>query len=59
MCTDSKASAILLMHCPDKRGIIAVVSEFICKNNGNIIFLDQHVDEVTGAFFMQIGRAHV
>lgn len=54
MCTDSKASAILLMHCPDKRGIIAVVSEFICKNNGNIIFLDQHVDEVTGAFFMRI-----
>lgn len=42
------------MHCPDKRGIIAVVSEFICKNNGNIIFLDQHVDEVTGAFFMRI-----
>lgn len=54
MRTDSKASAILLMHCPDKRGIIAVVSEFICKNNGNIIFLDQHVDEVTGAFFMRI-----
>lgn len=54
MCTDSKASAILLMHCPDKRGIIAVVSEFICKNNGNIIFLDQHVDEVTDAFFMRI-----
>lgn len=54
MYTDSKASAILLMHCPDKRGIIAVVSEFICKNNGNIIFLDQHVDEVTGAFFMRI-----
>ena len=54
MCTDSKASAILLMHCPDNRGLIAVVSEFICKNNGNIIFLDQHVDEVTGAFFMRI-----
>ena len=36
-------SAILLIHCPDSRGIVAAVTEFINKNNGNIIDLDEHV----------------
>jgi len=47
-------SAILLMHCPDNKGIIATVSEFIAKNNGNITFLDQHVDASKSVFFMRI-----
>jgi formyltetrahydrofolate deformylase len=48
------ASAILLIHCPDSKGIVATVSEFIYKNNGNITFLDQHVDIVHKVFFMRI-----
>lgn len=48
------SSAILLIHCPDSRGIIAAVSEFISKNNGNILFLDQHVDAESGRFFMRL-----
>lgn len=52
--SESKATAILLIHCPDSQGIIATVSEFITKNNGNITFLDQHVDEVKRIFFMRI-----
>lgn len=48
------ASAILLIHCPDSKGIVAAVSEFIYKNNGNITFLDQHVDIVRKVFFMRI-----
>ncbi|NLZ16402.1 MAG: formyltetrahydrofolate deformylase [Desulfobulbaceae bacterium] len=47
-------SAILLIHCPDSKGIIATVSEFIAKNNGNITFLDQHVDAGKSVFFMRI-----
>lgn len=50
----SPSSAILLIHCPDNKGIVATVSEFIYKNNGNITFLDQHVDLSRGIFFMRI-----
>lgn len=50
----NNASAILLIHCPDNKGIIATVSEFIYKNNGNISYLDQHVDTHRRVFFMRI-----
>lgn len=44
----------MLLHCPDKQGILAVVTEFINNNNGNIIYLDQYVDTVQGVFFMRV-----
>jgi formyltetrahydrofolate deformylase len=47
-------SAILLIHCPDKPGIVVTVTEFIYKNGGNILFLDQHVDSERGVFFMRV-----
>jgi len=47
-------TAILLLHCPDQQGIIAMVTEFIGKNLGNIINLDQHVDHVERTFFMRV-----
>lgn len=50
----NNASAILLIHCPDNKGIVATVSEFIFKNNGNITYLDQHVDTHRQVFFMRI-----
>lgn len=50
----NNASAILLIHCPDNKGIVATVSEFIFKNNGNITYLDQHVDIHRQVFFMRI-----
>ena len=37
-------NAILLMHCPDQSGIVAVVTDFININGGNILYLDQYVD---------------
>ena len=47
-------TAILLLHCPDQQGIIAMVTDFIGKNLGNIINLDQHVDHVERTFFMRV-----
>ena len=41
---------ILLMHCPDKKGIIAAVTNFIHQRNGNIVYIDQYVDRIQGAF---------
>lgn len=47
-------SAILLISCPDQRGLIASVTEFIFTNRGNIIALDQHVDAGENVFFMRL-----
>jgi formyltetrahydrofolate deformylase len=47
-------SAILLISCPDQKGITAQVSSFISKNNGNIEHADQHIDNQTNTFFMRI-----
>ena len=49
-----KKTAILRMHCPDQPGIIAVITQFITENQGNIIYLDQYVDRVNGVFYMRV-----
>lgn len=46
-------SAILLVHCRDQKGLVAAVTDFISTNNGNIIYLDQHVDASKKVFFMR------
>ncbi|MCD8030427.1 MAG: formyltetrahydrofolate deformylase [Bacteroides sp.] len=47
-------TAKLLLHCPDRPGILAEVTDFITVNKGNIIYLDQYVDRVENIFFMRI-----
>jgi len=47
-------SAILLIYCPDRKGLVASVTEFLAKNNGNIVSLDQYVDAPKSVFFMRI-----
>jgi len=47
-------TAIIKIHCPDQRGIIAKVTDFIHRNNGNILYLDQHTDQSEKRFFMRI-----
>ena len=47
-------TAKLLLHCPDKPGILAEVTDFITVNKGNIVYLDQYVDHVENIFFMRI-----
>ena len=49
-----KPTAILLLHCPDKQGIISDVTKFITDNKGNIVYLDQYVDREDAMFFMRI-----
>ena len=43
-----------LIHCPDQSGIIHSVTGFIHSRGGNIVYLDQHVDEEAGVFFMRL-----
>lgn len=49
-----KPTAVLLLHCQDKPGIISEVTKFITDNKGNIVYLDQYVDREDGMFFMRI-----
>lgn len=47
-------NAILLISCPDTKGIVAKVSNFLYRNNGNIEHADQHIDSENNTFFMRI-----
>jgi formyltetrahydrofolate deformylase len=49
-------SAVMLLSCPDQRGVVAATAEFIATHHGNIIHAEQHVDAGTGngdAMFFQ------
>lgn len=52
--TNNKNTATILMHCPDQKGIVAKVTEFLSENSGNILYLEQHVDHQESQFFMRI-----
>lgn len=54
MAQTGKNTATILLYCPDRQGILAAVTEFINRNKGNIIFLDQHTDTEKGEFFMRV-----
>ncbi len=49
-----KKNAVLLITCPDQKGIVAALSNFIYRKNGNIVHSDQHTDMETGIFFIRI-----
>ena len=44
----------ILIHCADQKGIIAAVTDFILKVEGNITYIDQHVDREQDVFFMRL-----
>ncbi len=45
---------IVLIHCKDRKGIIGTVTHFIAKQEGNITYIDQHVDTEQDVFFMRL-----
>ena len=44
----------ILIHCEDQKAIIASVTNYIASKDGNIIYLDQHVDAAENVFFMRL-----
>ena len=44
----------LLINCPDRKGIIATVTNFILAKKGNTIYIEQHVDRELKEFFMRL-----
>ena len=51
---DFMSTATMLIYCPDEKGIILSVTNYISTNNGNIVDLDQHVDSEQKIFFMRV-----
>ncbi|CDM94605.1 MULTISPECIES: formyltetrahydrofolate deformylase [Limnospira] len=47
-------TATLLVFCPDRRGLVAKIANFIYSNGGNIIHADQHTDASAQLFLTRI-----
>ena len=47
-------TGILLIDCPDRKGIVAAVSDFLYRHDANILHADQHQDSVRGLFLMRV-----
>jgi len=47
-------TAILLVDCPDRKGIVAAIANFLYNHGGNILHADQHQDNKVGRFFMRV-----
>jgi len=49
-----KPSAILLISCPDRKGEVATIADFVFRHGGNILHADEHGDEESGLFLMRV-----
>jgi formyltetrahydrofolate deformylase len=49
-----KPSAILLISCPDRKGLVAAISDFVFRHDGNILHADEHADEGSNLFLMRV-----
>jgi formyltetrahydrofolate deformylase len=49
-----KDSAVLLIDCPDRKGLVARVSGLLYERGANILHADQHIDHGLGLFFMRV-----
>ena len=49
-----RTSAVLLISCPDRKGLVATVSDFIYRHGGNILHTDEHTDADSAWFLMRV-----
>jgi len=49
-----KNTATLLITCPDSKGIVAAVADFLYQHNANILHADQHQDAENNLFLMRV-----
>lgn len=49
-----KNTSVLLLSCPDQKGVVATVADFIYRHNGNILHADEHADEGSNLFLMRV-----
>jgi formyltetrahydrofolate deformylase len=49
-----KNSAVLLVECPDRKGIVAAIADFIYRHNGNVLHADEHKAPEQGLFLCRV-----
>jgi formyltetrahydrofolate deformylase len=49
-----KNTATLLITCPDAKGIVAAIADFLHQHNANILHADQHQDAENNLFLMRV-----
>lgn len=49
-----KNSAVLLLSCPDQKGLVAAIANFLLTYNANILHADQHQDSSENLFLMRV-----
>ncbi len=49
-----KNTATLLITCPDTKGIVAAIADFLYQHNANILHADQHQDAENSLFLMRV-----
>jgi formyltetrahydrofolate deformylase len=49
-----KNTAILLINCPDRKGIVLAIARFLYEQGANITHSDQHRDDALGLFFLRV-----
>ena len=54
MASSIKKSAVLLLSCPDRKGVVASIAGFIYKHGGNILHADEHGDLNSNTFLMRV-----
>jgi formyltetrahydrofolate deformylase len=47
-------TAVLLIECPDRKGLVAAIANFLYSFDANILHADQHQDQETGLFVMRV-----
>jgi formyltetrahydrofolate deformylase len=47
-------TAVLLIACPDRKGLVAAIANFLLRHNANIVHADQHQDSAAGLFLMRV-----
>jgi formyltetrahydrofolate deformylase len=52
--THKKDTAVLLVTCPDRKGVVATIADFVYRHNGNILHADEHGDPDTNLFLMRV-----
>jgi len=52
--TKEKPTAVLLITCPDRQGLVATVADFVYAHHANILHADEHTDPDSNLFLMRL-----
>ncbi len=52
--SNGKLTAVLLWSCPDRKGLVSRIAQFVYERGGNILDLDEHVDRAEQMFFVRV-----